>query len=251
MATKPTVFLVLGTLVLLAGQVDAAIVGIVDNLPGAFTDISVTGQPLNLSGDQEVIVNTVIGNGVLPTGPLVVGTNGGLAFSPIVSDLQAVNQPLPSAGAFNGVQALLAFWDDIDDPKDPPIGDVFFEEQGNVAIIQWDNVAFVDLASPGGGVSATIGYQDGGAGNNDAQFSFDAAGAVSDGTVLSLIDTQTTTVLAQFIYQDIVQTGVRVVPRGTFQIKIFTPEPSAAAMLLSGIVVAMAGRRRGLRHHGC
>ena len=39
----------------------------------------------------------------------------------------------------------------------------------------------------GAGASATIGYQDGNAGFGDVQFSFGSAGAVSNGSVLSLL----------------------------------------------------------------
>ena len=48
---------------------------------------------------------------------------------------------------------------------------------------------YADVEQPraDGGGSATIGYQDGGAGFNSVQWSFNLSGAVSNGTVLSLI----------------------------------------------------------------
>ncbi len=41
---------------------------------------------------------------------------------------------------------------------------------------------------PNGGASATIGYQNGASDSNDVQWSFNTAGAVSNGMVLSLVD---------------------------------------------------------------
>ena len=51
------------------------------------------------------------------------------------------------------------------------------------------DLIFEDIEQPGveGGVGATIGYQDGGAGFGDFQWSFNTAGAVANGTVLSLV----------------------------------------------------------------
>lgn len=45
----------------------------------------------------------------------------------------------------------------------------------------------VDNPTPNGGASATIGYQNGASDSNDVQWSFNTAGAVHNGTVLSLI----------------------------------------------------------------
>lgn len=44
----------------------------------------------------------------------------------------------------------------------------------------------IDDPTPNGGASATIGYQNGGAGFNDVQWSFNTAGAVNNGKVLTL-----------------------------------------------------------------
>ena len=189
-------------------------VHIVDNLPGFFEDIS-TSKPFFLGNDEEVVVGTTIGNFVFPAGTVVVADNGGVAFgNPPSANLAPVNEPIPSAAVFGGGQALLVYWDDFDD-KD---GDVFLSQETGDLIIQWHNrllggaptgtarvqlkifgnvgpsgivaqLIFDDIQQPGveGGVGATIGYQDGGAGFGDFQWSFNTAGAVANGTVLSLV----------------------------------------------------------------
>lgn len=193
---------------------------IVDNLPGQFIDISQTGgTPLGLLDDEEVeLVTAPIGNDVFPSGSTIVANNGGLAFrNPVSFDLAPLNESIPSGNAFAGGQATLAFWDDIDDK----CGDVFFAFFPDRLIVQWNNrniggtadtltfqiqifdqsaigpnqivaqylFADVEQTRPGGGANATIGYQDGGAGFGDVQWSFNMPGAVSNGTVLSLVTT--------------------------------------------------------------
>ncbi len=56
---------------------------------------------------------------------------------------------------------------------------------------------YADVEQPraDGGGSATIGYQDGGAGFNSVEWSFNTSGAVSNGTVLSLIPEPTSLLL--------------------------------------------------------
>jgi hypothetical protein len=210
---RQTVFVLVSSLGL-ASAAHAQVLSIVDNLPGEFTDISRTGTPLNLSGNLEAQINTTIGNQVFSAGRVIVGNNGGLGFDPFDPELAPDNEPLPSNAAFGGAQGALAFWDNINNV----VGDVFWQEIGNTLIVQWHNNTFQgsqdtsrfqikigepargpvtvfaqfiydDIEQPraGGGISATIGYQDGGAGFNDVQWSFNTAGAVSNGTVLSLV----------------------------------------------------------------
>lgn len=187
---------------------------IVDNLAGLFENISAS-SPLVLGNDEELEVATTIGNVVFPAGSVVIANNGGVAFrNPPTTDLAPVNEPIPSTAAFGGGQALLVYWDDFDD-KD---GDVFLSQETDNLIIQWHNrllggvptgaarvqlkvfgnigpsgivaqLIFDDIQQPGveGGVGATIGYQDGGAGFGDFQWSFNTADAVANGTVLSLV----------------------------------------------------------------
>ena len=188
---------------------------IVDDQPGAFIDISVTGTGLGLGEEDETIYNTMIGNTVLPSGNIVIGNNGGVGFGdPPDTDLAALNAALPSSGVFGGGQALLAYWDDIGNT----MGEVYVREDSDRLIIQWHDRQFADSADTsrfqiqifdetmrgdciyaqllyadieqpraGGGASATIGYQDGGAGFVDVQWSFNTAGAVANGTVLTLM----------------------------------------------------------------
>ena len=193
---------------------------IVDNLPGQFIDISQAGGTgLGLLDDEEVVLATApIGNNVFPAGSTIVANNGGLAFrNPASLDLAPLNESIPSGNAFGGGQAALAFWDDIDDK----CGDVFFAFFPDRLIVQWNNrniggtadtltfqiqildqpaigpdqivaqylFADVEQARSGGGANATIGYQDGGAGFGDVQWSFNTPAAVSNGTVLSLVTT--------------------------------------------------------------
>ena len=135
-------------------------------------------------------------------------------------ELGITNQPLPNIAAFSlQSQSLLPFWDDID-TEAGMWGEIYWQEVGGVLIIQWEDAAFfngsatqdratfqlqvpstgttwarfvyedVTSVRAGGGVSATIGYQSGGWGN-DVQFSFNTAGAVNNNDVLSLTGTFT------------------------------------------------------------
>jgi len=198
-----------------AGAAQAAIT-IVDDLPGEFTDISGTGEPLDLAHDESAEFYTSVGNWLLPAGRIVVGNNGGIGFDPVSDFLDPDNAPIPSTLAFGGSQSLLPFWDDIGNIW----GNIYWEETADTLIIQWHDKRFeddpggdfarfqvkifstrrspsaavaqfiyddIDQPRPGGGASATIGYQDGAAGYNDFQWSFDTQMAVSNGTVLSLI----------------------------------------------------------------
>ncbi len=179
------------------------------------------GVQLVLGADGEAFIPgaTFPGNFVLQAGQILVGENGGVAFgAATISDLEAVNQPIPSQDAFMGNQAALVFWDDIDD-KD---GDSFYlslkghPDLDDRVIVQWDfgnfdgngsvlkfQVQIFPNPEPTGlyaqyayriegpamsaGTSATIGYQDGEAGHGDLQLSFNTPGVVIDGTVISLL----------------------------------------------------------------
>jgi len=197
-----------------AGSARTEQLALVDDRPGIFIDISKTGgTPLNLGDDEEVMIGTFGGNLVFLPGTVVVGNNGGIGFgNPTTTDLEPLNESVPSRNAFVGGQAALVFWDDIDDKE----GDVFFGVLDDRLIVQWNNrplvedalttvrfqvqvfdefnpdgifaqFIFDDASDAGGGASATIAYQDGGVGFGDVQWSFNTAGAVADGTVLSLV----------------------------------------------------------------
>lgn len=197
---------------------------IVDDIPGTFMDITTSGTILELGGDGEIVIGTTIGNEIFPSGAVVRHHNGGLGFAfPPSNDLAPFNEPIPSTAAFGGGRALLPFWDDIDDKN----GDVFEFQNEDVLIIQWNDllltgtsdtvtfqvqifgdpvggpeavfaqIVFADIEqlAPGGGASATIGYQDGGGGFGDFQWSFDTAAAVANGTVLSIVTPEPATLV--------------------------------------------------------
>ncbi len=206
-------------------------VAIVDNLPGAFTNISATGAtpgtPLQLQDDEETIVATTIGNIVFPSGNVVVANNGGLGFrNPANTDLAPINQAIPSNDAFGGGQSAMAFWDDIGDIDDKDDMDVFEREFADRYVVQWERKTFGmnqfagepqpgfatfqiqifsgasqagdivaqfiyediedSLPGPDRGSSATIGYQDGGAGFGNFPWSVNSA-VLSNGTVLTVV----------------------------------------------------------------
>lgn len=185
---------------------------IVDNVPGAWIDISGSGTPLGLADDGEADIPTTVGNAVFAAGTARVGNNGAVRFAGPGTQLGFTNAAIPSASLFSlDSQVLAPFWDDIDSDT----GDVYWEEIGGTLIVQWNDRPFfpntpdhitmqlqvhsagsafaqflyedVEGLRPNGGESATIGYQDGGAGFDDVTWSFNTAGSVSNGTVLSLV----------------------------------------------------------------
>lgn len=192
--------------------------------PGQFIDISIDRPSLGLTDDgvSERILFTRP-NLVLQQGFVRVGNNGGVGFFGTANregaeDLPPDNEPLPSQNAFGGDQAMLPFWDD----PGADIGGVYYEELVDRVVVQWDlNFKPSLLTGPErpfrgswqlqifdnslitgnafaqfiyreiedvpafGGAIATIGYQDGGRGFNTVQYSFNQAGVVQDGTVIT------------------------------------------------------------------
>ena len=193
----------------LPGLAGADQIQLTDTLPGTFIDISGIGTDLQLGDEGFAEITSTIGNALLPAGPVVISNNGGIAFNAADPILAPLNEPIPSMSAFGGGQALLGYWDDIGND----IGGVYYYQSDNALIVQWDNrlvgdvritfqiqifdasevtnpyfqFLYQDISGAGGGASATIGYQDGGAGYNDSQWSYNTAGAVADGSVLSVI----------------------------------------------------------------
>jgi hypothetical protein len=187
---------------------------IVSTLPGTWIDISGTGTPLSLGDDAEVDVVTTIGNTLLAAGVARVGSNGGVRFNGVGLNIPGPNAVIPAGNVFGGDQTLLPFWDDID-TNFGLVGEIYFGEAQGRLIVQWQNVGFYNAAATeratfqiqvpmtgpayaqflyqdvsgvraANGGSATIGYQAGGI-QNDVQWSFNQAGAVADGTVLTLL----------------------------------------------------------------
>lgn len=225
--------LTIGLVAVLVSAAPADLV-IVDTEPGTFIDISQSGIALGISGDDEAPISMTLTNAVFPAGEVWVGNNGALGFGDLPdTNLPPVNESIFDNVAFGGGQALCGFWDDIDNTY----GDVYYENRESMLIVQWENrqfadstdtvtfqvqildgvrggnpvyaqMIYTDVEQPraDGGGSATIGYQDGGAGFNSVQWSFNTSGAVANSTVLSLV-----------------------------------PEPASLALM---VIAALAGRRR-------
>ena len=184
-----------------------------NSLSGTWMDISTTGTALNLSDDGEVNITSTAGNSVFAAGTVRVGSNGAVRFAGSGLSLGFTNQTIPSSAMFSGDQSLAPFWDDINTSSGTN-GNIYWENVGGTLVVQWERAGFFgsqdtvtfqlqvhssgaslaqflyrDVASARAntGGSATIGYQDGGVGFGDAQFSFNTAGAVSNGLVLSLV----------------------------------------------------------------
>ncbi len=194
-----------------------------NTLPGTFLDISSIGTNLYLSDDGYAEITTTIGNALLPAGLVAVSNNGGIAFNPPDPFLSPTNEPIPSPLAFGAGQSLLTYWDDIGND----VGGVYVYESDNALIVQWDNrlvgpgritfevqvfdasevtnpyfqFLYPSISGGEGGASATIGYQDGGTGHNDSQWSYNTAWAVSDGTVLSVVPEPATALLLLAVIQ--------------------------------------------------
>jgi MYXO-CTERM domain-containing protein len=148
--------------VALAASSALAQVGPVFNsTPGTFMDISTTGVSVfgSGTGDIPVDVTTTIGNRVYNAGTVRVWENGALAFNfgALNPGLSAIPATIPAGngtptGLLPGVKYLLPYWDDLD--LRPPVGlpdpgrrGVFFQQIGDLAIFQWNNIGNF----PGGG----------------------------------------------------------------------------------------------------
>lgn len=191
--------------------VEADAVVFTPDIPGTWIDIAGTGTALNLADDDAADITTTVGNALLGAGTVRVGSNGAVRFAGTDLTLGFTNGAIPSFNAFNGNQALMAFWDDINTASGAA-GNIYWQEVGNTLVIQWEDAAFFgspdrttfqiqvpnsgpvfaqflyeDVTSPRAarGGSATIGYQAGGIAN-DAPWSVNTP-SVDNGTVLSLV----------------------------------------------------------------
>ena len=225
-----------GTILLTeAGPPPPATVMIVDNLPATWIDISATGAALNLADDASVDISTTIGNTLLAAGTARVGSNGAVRFAGPGLGLGFTNAAIPSANAYGLTsQVVMPFWDDIN-TAGGTIGNIYWQETQGRLVIQWDAVGFFAAASetatfqvqvPGSGSiyaqmlyqdvagvradnggSATIGYQSGGV-QNDHQWSFNLAGAVANGDVLSIVPAGPVGVGTNYCTANVNSTGV-------------------------------------------
>jgi len=202
---------------------DNQIVGsLTGDLPAVlgFADISGTGTALNFEDDVRATVIMPFVSAAFDTPRVRVSNNGGIGFGPALN-LANPNDPLPSPDAFEGNEALLPFWDDFDGTT----GNVYYATVGSIPtrtfIVEWkdrphfagDAVLDGDEATfqvhifetPVGGIvaqylyadtnflnvnfddgrSATVGYQH--SVTNAIQWSYNTAGAVTSGMVISLL----------------------------------------------------------------
>jgi len=179
------------------------------NNPNLFVDISSTGTDLRLGDDTFAVISTTVGNSIFPAGTATVNNNG-LLISGVIQTQLIDNFGLPT-GSFGN--ALVPFWDDIDDET----GGVYWQQRQvggiNTLIVQWENRPHFDNsgsttfqlqlfesgqvlaryvykdvifgnAAWNGGASATVGFQQ--SSNSALQFSFNSASLV-DGDVLDLV----------------------------------------------------------------
>lgn len=197
----------------------SAQLSIVDNLPGTFVDISGSGTPLNLGDDTLANITTSVGNSVFAAGTHRVGNNGLFALNSTTASGPFGNNTIPPTGSPTGltagVQYFAPYWDDWDSDT----GNVFWQEISGTLYVQWHNrphfsnsadhatmqvqipssgpafaqFIYVDIeGSPNwlGGAGATIGYVDGTSndnGGNNILWSFNTAGSVHNGSVLSIV----------------------------------------------------------------
>ncbi len=105
-----------------------------------FVDISTTGTPLDLTNDQSRIIQTTVGNRIIPAGTVTVSNNG-VILSGDYGQVGSVNLPLGwiREFLFSRTQGLFPFWDDIDARR----GNVYWEERYlngvRALIVQWDH----------------------------------------------------------------------------------------------------------------
>jgi hypothetical protein len=193
---------------------------IVNNVPGTYREL--VGDPaatyFDLGDDNSTNISSTVGNAVLPAGTHRLNNNGGIAWNNL-GNTGFTNAGLPSAGLAGGNQGLAVYWDDLYTFSGTQGGQgVYVLEDAGVLYVTWNvghiqevnsnariqlqvfssgpNIAqffyhsgmdFNNSPAFGNGASATIGYQNGPAGFNTVQYSFNTAGAVTDGTVLTLI----------------------------------------------------------------
>ena len=104
-----------------------------------FVDISTTGTPLDLANDQSRIIQTTVGNRIIPAGAVTVSNNG-VVLTGRYGEIGGINIPLDRVSRFYfpSPQGLFPYWDDIDARR----GNVFWEEKYidgvRALIVQWD-----------------------------------------------------------------------------------------------------------------
>jgi hypothetical protein len=194
---------------------------IVSDRPGTYVDITATGTYYNLGDDENAEIVSAVGNALLSPGTHRVSNNGAVAWGNL-GGTSFANTALPSTSLASGNKALAAYWDDLLTINGAPGGQgVYVREMNGTLYITWNVGHYffpavptsaglvqlqvfstgpvaaqylyptVDQYGPGvtNGESATIGVQGGPAGgaNNFLQYSFNTAGSVTNGLVLSIV----------------------------------------------------------------
>jgi hypothetical protein len=108
----------------------------------AFDDISTTGTALNISDDGEENITTsfpiTLGND--QSTQLRIGNNGAILFGTTTENVMAGNVDLETY-----LPMIAPFWDDLDDES----GNVYWQDNGSLVIIQWDRPHYNDSSSNG------------------------------------------------------------------------------------------------------
>jgi hypothetical protein len=186
-----------------------------DSVPGTFIDISGTGTALNLRTTVRSTSTTTVGNALLAAGVARVGSNGGVRFGGAGTELGFGNAALPSSGCLQlASQSLLAFWDDFNTVErhdrqhllagdrrraDHPVGERRLlqhppaerprSRSRSSAAARWSpstSTRTCRRARAERRRQRDVGYQSGGLGGNDVQWSASTRTSVVDGHVLSI-----------------------------------------------------------------
>jgi subtilisin-like proprotein convertase family protein len=186
---------------------------IVSNVPGTYLDITATGAYYNLGDDGTTDITSSIGNGLFPAGPVRISNNGAVAWGN-TGFIPFTNAAIPSAGLAGGGMAIAPYWDDLYTWPNVPGQGVYVQESSGTLYITWnvghilvtDSSGIVQLQVPSSGpalaqfiyqnvssygtnqnngASATVGFQT--SASAGVQYSFNAAGAVQNGMVLSIV----------------------------------------------------------------
>lgn len=169
------------SVLLLAGSAAFGQLAIVNNMAGSYMDISTTGTPLNLTDDGQTTLITGINSTIFGTNVVTISNNMAVGFGNAASGGTAppTNTTLPSPSFFGGNQAVAVLWDNPG-PGTGAMSGVFYQEFADMYVIQWNMLPKGDPGS-----TATVELQVFG-------------GSARRGEVF-----------AQWLFQDVEQSGVR------------------------------------------
>lgn len=164
----------------LASAASGQVVAIVNTMAGNFVDISTTGTPLNLSDDGKITITSGIMSAFFGTNVVTVSNNMAVGFGPgaVGGTAGPVNTTIPSPALFGGQQSVAVLWDNPG-PGTGGLSNVFYEEFADRYVIQWNMLPKGDPGS-----TTTMELQ--------------VFGGAARGEVF-----------AQWLFQDVEQSGVR------------------------------------------